>query len=153
MRAIAFIENTIAIFFLSVTISSTTIQIISRHIMANPMAWTEELSRYTFIAATFFGSVIAVREGQHVALKVLLPILPYKIVKLIHVFIPIICILIILVTLPSVTIVLSASATSFSIVMGIPMATIYAVWPTAAGFMLIHFSHQVFLAFSEFNQK
>jgi len=46
------------------------VQVISRYILKVSLPWSEELSRYLFIYATYLGSVIAVTSGSHVSISI-----------------------------------------------------------------------------------
>ena len=41
-------------------------QVVFRYALAHPLAWSEELARYLFIWATFFGASVAFYEGTHI---------------------------------------------------------------------------------------
>ena len=44
-------------------------QIISRYGFNSPLAWSEELARYSMIRLAMLGSGLAMREGQHIAIN------------------------------------------------------------------------------------
>ena len=41
--------------------------------------WTEEMARFSFVYLTFFGSVLALKEGSHIVIEVLLGRLPEQV--------------------------------------------------------------------------
>ena len=47
------------------------LQFVSRYVLNDSVAWTEEIARYLLIAVTYAGSVIALRKGEHIFLEVL----------------------------------------------------------------------------------
>lgn len=47
------------------------VQFISRYILNDSVAWTEEIARYLLIGAVYAGSVTALRKGEHIFLEVL----------------------------------------------------------------------------------
>ena len=62
-----------------------TIQVAFRYVLNSPLAWSEELARFSFIWMTFIAGYLAARNADHVAITAIqdrLPNLPSKIVKL-----------------------------------------------------------------------
>jgi TRAP-type C4-dicarboxylate transport system permease small subunit len=48
-----------------------TSQVISRYIFGSPFTWSEELGRYTFVWLSFLGMAVAIKQGSHIALDIL----------------------------------------------------------------------------------
>ena len=48
-----------------------TAQVLSRYIFSSPLTWSEELGRYIFVWMSFLGMAVAIRQGSHVALDIL----------------------------------------------------------------------------------
>lgn len=46
------------------------LQFISRYVLNDSVAWTEEIARYLLIGATYAGSISALRKGEHIFLEV-----------------------------------------------------------------------------------
>lgn len=46
-------------------------QVLSRYIVGQSLTWSEELGRYLFVWITFLGTAVAVKQGSHVALDLL----------------------------------------------------------------------------------
>jgi TRAP-type C4-dicarboxylate transport system permease small subunit len=46
------------------------IQFLSRYVLNDSVAWTEEIARYLLIGVAYFGSVIALRRGGHIFLEI-----------------------------------------------------------------------------------
>ena len=47
------------------------LQFLSRYILNDSVAWTEEIGRYLLIAVSYAGSVVALRKGEHIFLEVI----------------------------------------------------------------------------------
>ena len=47
------------------------LQFISRYILNDSVAWTEEIARYLLIGVAYAGSVSALRKGEHIFLEVI----------------------------------------------------------------------------------
>ncbi len=58
------------IFFLSMLIIMF-LQVFMRYVIHSPLAWTEEVMRYSFILASFFGGAVATHEHKHVVINFL----------------------------------------------------------------------------------
>lgn len=56
---------------LAVMVLLMFMQVLFRFVFHSPLAWTEELARYTFIWSTFIASFVAAVKGEHVALGML----------------------------------------------------------------------------------
>ena len=46
------------------------LQFISRYVLNDSVAWTEEIARYLLIGAAYAGSISALRRGEHIFLEV-----------------------------------------------------------------------------------
>jgi TRAP-type C4-dicarboxylate transport system permease small subunit len=113
------------------------------------MAWTEELARYAFVGAVFFGAVIALRERQHVAMDVVFKALPAKAKNILSIIIPMVCLIIVIILLLNVPDLLRSSVGARSIVMSVPMVAIYSIWPVSGLFMVLHLIDLVWKAWKE----
>lgn len=58
-------------FTLAAMVLLMTLQVLFRFVLNSPLAWTEELARYTFIWSTFLASYLAAVKGEHVAINML----------------------------------------------------------------------------------
>lgn len=45
-----------------------SLQVLFRYVLSSPLAWTEELARFTFIWMTFIASALAAVNSEHVAI-------------------------------------------------------------------------------------
>ncbi|WP_236645382.1 TRAP transporter small permease [Aidingimonas lacisalsi] len=52
------------------------IQVISRYVLGIAVPWTDEASRYLFLAEIFLGSILALHHQEHIRITVLVDILP-----------------------------------------------------------------------------
>jgi TRAP-type C4-dicarboxylate transport system permease small subunit len=56
-------------------------QVATRFLLASPLAWTEELSRFLLIYVGFLGAAIAVRKNTHIYIELVYHFLPTRIAK------------------------------------------------------------------------
>ncbi len=59
-------EEYAAVLFLAIMIVCLIIQVIARAVYGSSVAWTEELSRFTFIWAVYIGMALATKRGSQV---------------------------------------------------------------------------------------
>lgn len=62
----------------SLMLAIMMIQVIARHALSVAVPWTDEASRYFFLAAIFLGAVLAQRRREHIAITILTDVLPAK---------------------------------------------------------------------------
>lgn len=52
------------------------LQFITRYVLNNSLAWTEEIASYALVLVVFFGAVTCVRQVRHIRVDILLRLLP-----------------------------------------------------------------------------
>lgn len=57
-----------------------------RYVLNNSLSWNIELARYIFTWATFLGAVIALRDGVHIRIDLLIDRVPPKIRTILDIF-------------------------------------------------------------------
>ena len=72
-----------ACLFLALIIFSCFVQVFTRYVMNNSLAWTEEMARYSFVWMSMLASSVAVRSGNHAAVNILENKLPGR-AKAVH---------------------------------------------------------------------
>lgn len=60
----------------AVMLITMAIQVISRYALGIAVPWTDEVSRYLFLAEIFLGSILALRYGEHIRISVVTDLLP-----------------------------------------------------------------------------
>ena len=68
------VEKTITWIVFAIMLSLLLIQVFCRYVFSMPLAWAEELVRYTYIAVSFTGAIVAVRERSHIGIDIILSI-------------------------------------------------------------------------------
>ncbi|GAB3350991.1 TRAP transporter small permease [Chromohalobacter beijerinckii] len=72
------------------------IQVISRYALGMAVPWTDEASRYLFLAEIFLGSVLALRLQEHIRITVVTDMLPRPLRHLAGILADIACMLVLL---------------------------------------------------------
>lgn len=71
------LDKYLAVVTLATTVLLLGIQVLSRYVFDLPIAWAEEISRFTFVWAVYMGVSMAARQNEHVRvvahLKLLFP--------------------------------------------------------------------------------
>lgn len=83
-------------YYLAVTLFSTLIiicflQVLFRFVLNFSLAWTEELSRFVFIALIYTGASLAASQGKHVRVELIDVLIPKKLRWMYYAFINIVC--------------------------------------------------------------
>ena len=65
------VEKTITWIAFSIMLALLIVQVIFRYCFNWPLAWAEEMVRYTYIAVSFIGATVAVRENSHISIDIM----------------------------------------------------------------------------------
>lgn len=68
----------IAVLF-GATLVVITAQIVWRYVFNDSLTWTEELARYLFVWITFVGAALAIRDGTHIRVALVIDRLPARV--------------------------------------------------------------------------
>lgn len=125
------IINIILFLLITVLVGVTFLQVLGRFVFKIPIVWTEELARICFVWLTFIGAAIAVREGTHLNLDMLISQLSGKLAFILHM-------LILIVTL-IVSVILTFAGSNYvirntgktAVTMPIPSNVVYIAAPIA----------------------
>jgi C4-dicarboxylate transporter DctQ subunit len=70
-NGICSVEKVVTWIAFSIMLALLIIQVIFRYCLNWPLAWAEEMVRYTYIAVSFIGATVAVRENSHISINIL----------------------------------------------------------------------------------
>ncbi len=128
------LDKYIAVATLTTTILLLAVQVFSRYVFKLPIAWAEEISRFTFVWAVYMGVSMAARSNEHIRVVAHFKLLfPDNISKKIIIFGDIVTLLFSLVlTVYGVKVLFSLIEYPFTApVTGISMVWVYAIIPIA----------------------
>ena len=77
-RLLSFVETYFTGILMLVTSLMIFLQVILRYVFSYSIIWAEEFARYGIVWFVFLGSSLAVREGKHASVDVLIRLLPGK---------------------------------------------------------------------------
>ncbi|MCL2374372.1 MAG: TRAP transporter small permease [Treponema sp.] len=149
------IETYLAAFlllFLSVLLS---IQVFVRFVFAGGLAWTEELSRYAFVWAVYFGCILGVKENKHIRVTAQFLLIPKRVENIILIVADLGWIAFSgMIAFFGLNFVLSMFEFPFiSQTMGFNLAWAYAIVPLAYGIMLFYVAILVCKRIKQFIKK
>ena len=73
------VEKTITWIAFAIMLALLLIQVFCRYLFEMPLAWAEEMVRYTYIAVSFLGAAVALRERTHISIDILPSLLESKV--------------------------------------------------------------------------
>ena len=146
------LDGYIAAFFLSITVTLLSVQVFNRYVLGISLAWTEELSRFTFIWCVYFGVSMAARTGEHVRivahLKAFLPFKAYTLAVFVADLIWLLfsCVMLIV----SIQFLGTTAKYPFiSPAMGISMLWVYLIIPLVFALMIVRLIQVNYLKFKQ----
>lgn len=78
-KFLANFEENACMVLMATMVFALTLQVFMRFVLSSSLAWTEELSRYSFIWTVYMGGVLAVKHSQHVRITAQFLIFPPKV--------------------------------------------------------------------------
>ena len=114
------------------------IQVFSRYVLNSPVAFTEELVRYSLIWTGFIGAVYAFSTREHMALTLVRDKLTGRPHQILVIFIDALILLlaIFVITIGGYKLAMSARA-EFSALLGVPRTLVYSIAPISGIFIII----------------
>ena len=114
------------------------IQVFSRYILNSPVAFTEELVRYSLIWTGFIGAAYAFSTREHMALTLVRDKLTGRPHQILVIFIDALILLlaIFVITIGGYKLAVSARA-EFSALLGVPRTLVYSIAPISGIFIII----------------
>jgi TRAP-type C4-dicarboxylate transport system permease small subunit len=125
---------------IAVLAAVVVIAVITRYFLNLPLAWSEEVSRYSFIWATFLGAVICLREGTHLSVDLLLRRLSIPRRRRAATAGRVLMAILLGIVLYSGIQVAQVTHAQQSPALGIPMSWVYLAVPVGAALMLLELS-------------
>jgi TRAP-type C4-dicarboxylate transport system permease small subunit len=136
-RALDWLIDGTTIGLMAILATVVFVAVITRYFFNLPLAWSEEVSRYSFIWATFLGAVICLREGTHLSVDLLvqrLSPLHRRRLEIVGGMLTASLLGVVLYSGIQVTQVTHAQA---SPALGLPMSIVYSAVPVGAALMLL----------------
>lgn len=103
------------------------IQVVSRHALAVGVPWTDETSRFLYIAQIFLGLSIAQRYGQHIRITVALDLMGPRLRRITEAFADLLTALICILLIVGAVEMMRKSGNALASTLPLPMSAIYGV--------------------------
>jgi TRAP-type C4-dicarboxylate transport system permease small subunit len=136
-RLVARIEAGVIVLLVFCLTAVTFAQVVTRYGLGDPLIWSEELARYLFVWVSMIGAALAIRQGGHFGLDLLIRRMPA--------FRPILAPVVTTAVIVFLAVVLKTGIdetrlASMQIAMTFPMRMqwAYLALPVGAGLMLFH---------------
>lgn len=124
-----------------------------RYLFNVTFTWTEELIIFLFIATTYFGSVVGVREDEHVKISVLKEKFPPKIKIIFEILISCIIISVVLASAILSRDWIVRAGRPLSPGMKIPYFSVYIIVPIAFALIALYEFREIALKVNDFKKK
>lgn len=138
------------IILIATLILVVTAQIVWRYFLKDPLLWTDEFSRYTFIWLSYLSAAIVFREHDHISIDILYAALPSKAQKVIDKFNSFLHLAFFIFILGVATKIIPVVMKQITPTLGIKMGYVYLAFPISAVIMLLNLITQEF--FGEKNE-
>ena len=122
-------------------VAAVSWQVISRYVFSSPSSWTEEVARFLMIWIGVLGAAYAFRTGVHLGLDILPKKLTGRSAELLKQFTAAVVVLFsvtVLVIGGGSLVSLTWELRQYSAVLGLPIALVYSVIPTAGVLICIY---------------
>ncbi len=131
---------------LSMLILITFCGVIFRYLLNHPIEWMEEVQMMAIVWIVFLGAGAAFRENGHVAVELLVELLPEKMQKVLRVIIAfiIISVLAVLCVLSANYVGISYISERSSGILRIPYYQVYAIIPISCIWMIVSYLYREF---------
>jgi TRAP-type C4-dicarboxylate transport system permease small subunit len=126
----------------TVLILLTFIGVIMRYFVNNPFTWQEEVQLWCFVWVIFFGASAAFRSGSHVAIDIVVDLLPDSLKKVVDilVYFVVMAVLIYLAIHGSNLVTQLANTGRTTNILDVPYPIIYAAFPIGCVLMMINYT-------------
>jgi len=138
--------ETVAIIVLVVLLTAVTFaQVTTRYLLSDPLIWSEEAARYLFVWVSMIGAALAIREGGHFGLDLLIRPLP-RLKPILGPLVTLVVVAFLVVLLKTGIDETRLAAMQFAMTFPMRMQWAYLALPVGAGLMLFHVAVQVIRA-------
>src|SRR6202043_140295 len=69
-------ETVVVVVLVAMLTAVTFAQVCARYVLGDPLIWSEEVARYLFVWVSMIGAALALREGGHFGLDLLIRPMP-----------------------------------------------------------------------------
>lgn len=129
---------------LALLASTVFVAVIARYLFNFPLAWSEEVSRYSFVWLSFLGAEVCLRGRAHIGVDLLVKALPSTIQHLVEMGGRLLMGVMLVVLLIAGIKITPVTFDQQSPALGIPMSYVYLAVPVGTALMLLELLCQAF---------
>jgi TRAP-type C4-dicarboxylate transport system permease small subunit len=138
--------ETAAIVILVTLLTAVTFaQVITRYVMNDPLIWSEEAARYLFVWVSMIGAALALREGSHFGLDLLIRPMP-RVKPVLGPLVTLVMVVFLVILLKTGIDETRLASMQFAMTFQMRMQWAYLALPVGAGLMLFHIAIHVIRA-------
>jgi TRAP-type C4-dicarboxylate transport system permease small subunit len=142
---IARLEAAAIVVLVTLLTAVTFAQVITRYVLNDPLIWSEEAARYLFVWVSMIGAALALREGGHFGLDLLIRSMP-RLKPVLGPLVTAVMVVFLVVLLETGIDETRLAAMQFAMTFHMRMLWAYLALPVGAGLMLFHVAVQVIRA-------
>ncbi|WNF36305.1 TRAP transporter small permease [Bacillaceae bacterium IKA-2] len=140
----SFVKYVLILFMVTIVIS-VFCQVLFRFVINQPLAWTEELSRYSLVWLTFLGAAYAASLKGHISIDFFVKKLPLILQKGVMIIVAIICFYFFYILMSEGMALARQSMTQLSPVLRLPMGYVYSVIPISGFLLTLNYIYHTYL--------
>ncbi|MDR0440242.1 MAG: TRAP transporter small permease [Candidatus Accumulibacter sp.] len=122
----------------AVIIVSVSLQVFYRYVLNDPLTWSEELARFSFMWMVFLGLGLAERDDQHIAVDFFVGKMPSGMQKIIRIAVDVFCIVVLAVACYQSLGVIRVQAAMRSVALNISMAYFAVAVPIGFAILCVY---------------
>jgi TRAP-type C4-dicarboxylate transport system permease small subunit len=142
---IARVETAAVIVLVTLLTAVTFAQVTTRYVLSDPLIWSEEAARYLFVWVSMIGAALAIREGGHFGLDLLIRPMP-RLKPVLGPLVTLVMVVFLVILLKTGIDETRLAAMQFAMTFQMRMQWAYLALPVGAGLMLFHIAVQVIRA-------
>jgi len=124
-------------------------QVFFRYALNSPLAWSEELARFTFVWLVFISAALVLRDDSHMSMNFFVNLMPEKVRATVDIVSKAIISVFMAITMGQTIKIMKVTASQTSPSLGIPMSLIYCSLFVCFSLMLIDFATRIILRLRE----
>jgi TRAP-type C4-dicarboxylate transport system permease small subunit len=142
---IARLETTAVVLLVTLLTAVTFAQVITRYVLNDPLIWSEEVARYLFVWVSMIGAALAMRQGGHFGLDLLIRPIP-KLKPILGPLVTLVVVAFLFILLKTGIDETRLASKQFAMTFNMRMQWAYLALPVGAGLMLFHIAVHVIRA-------
>lgn len=135
----------VLILILATIVVSVFCQVVFRFLINQPLAWTEELARYSLVWLTFLGAAYAASLKGHVSIDFFVKKLPLILQKGLMMIVTVVCFYFFYLLISEGFNLVLHSMTQLSPVLRLPMGYVYSIIPISGFLLTVNYIYQIYL--------